>query len=746
MDKYLFEQKFRFYLKRSDYSQSRLARQMHSARSTINKWITGENQISYETLFQLCDLLKLSDSERAEFITLGGHALLTEQAAPTASPPHLARQSYDAILYRKAGNLRKPDRLFGFPDLIQKISHELAQGKHILLTGYGGTGKTTVAAATADLWIEQGKGPVLWLGAQASTAAILFEALLAPLGAANAMNNVTGDARIHAVRAVLAQEAVGCVILDDLQEPSLLMQIRRAIPKTVPLLVTSRHNLANVDGLFAMPQLKLADAVALLASRAANRTYAEHDYQDDPAAAHLCTQLHLHPLGIIIAGAWLKQSQRQARDLLKRMDAADLEPLTLEMPAGFRESGYETVKTVLDQTYQLLSRPAQNVCRAFGVLKEPAVTTEFLLLYAQQEEWTISDALDELVLWNFITRDAPNFFSMHDMIHRYAELRMRTSHRPAFKRLAATVRSYVEIHATAFDQLQRNLLNILYTAEQVDDEACLPIIAGLALAGFQDSHGHRLTYLAQLDRVLSAQYRKYRQKELPAPEMQQLHHLFSKRGNAYFDRADYEQAVAAYTTALDLAYTVERRAMLLGLLGKSLRFLGDTVQAAAHFQQAYQVARTDENDFALSFILEQEAHAAGYHADHQTARRTAAEQVALSEKLLQSEASAANYLGLFCALINLGAAELNLGEQPLRAVLAIHQRAAALTDKLQNEEMQAHAAWALAEVYHALGDRQQSHHYLCQALTVYEAQGKLRYAQRVLAFMAQYDYQRPSPH
>jgi transcriptional regulator with XRE-family HTH domain len=64
MDKYRFEQTFRTYLDKHDYSQARLARRLHVARSTVSKWITGENQISYEVMLQLCELFALDPAQR----------------------------------------------------------------------------------------------------------------------------------------------------------------------------------------------------------------------------------------------------------------------------------------------------------------------------------------------------------------------------------------------------------------------------------------------------------------------------------------------------------------------------------------------------------------------------------------------------------------------------------------------------------------------------------------------------------
>lgn len=739
MDKYLFEQKFRLHLKNNDYSQSRLARKLHVSRSTVSKWITGENQISYEALLELCKLFDLDSENRLEFMALAGYQPVTEQPSSNLTPI-VKRQSYDAILYQETGNLRRPPRLFGFLNTVPEINSYLDQGEHVLITGYGGTGKTALAATIADMRIAEGKGPILWLSAHTENIDTLFEALLVPLNAHQELINLNGDALLYAVKKILTRESIQGVVLDDLRTIRLFAKIRQAMPDHMALLITSRHTITNVDHIFPVPTLTLDEATAFLASQAANSIISELDYRNSPQATVLCERLKLYPLGIGIAGAWLKRRKLPIEDLLARLDASNMEPLTIEMPPEFHEEGRETVKFVLDQTYRELSKTSQALFRSFGVLQEPHVTADFLETYAGLDTWTIQDALDELVAWNFVAQTDDTLYSMHDMIHLYAEFRTRTIRHVESKRLVTKTMEYVATNATAFQKLYRNLPNILFVAEASPDEDCLQIIARLALDGYQDSHGHRLLYLELLDRVLAFQYEKHGQGALDEGELQQFHHLLSKRGNAYFDRIEYQNAVDTYHQAFTYAYNDERRAILLGLLGKSLRFYGDFAKSEQSFQRAYQVAREADNSFLLSFILEQHAYAAGYHGDHETARRVVTQQVHISEQLVQSEPTPQNLTRLFYALNNLATAERHVGEKSLHDILQIVQRAEALATEIQRDEIKAHAAWALAEIFHALGDRDQTMQYLHRALSLYEEQGKILDIEQIKDFMRQNGY------
>ncbi len=739
MDKYAFEQKFRTLLDKHDFSQARLARRLHVSRSTISKWITGENQISYEMLRTLCEIFDLDADEQAEWLVLAGYPPVVESRDAATLPAK--RQTYDAILYVEPGNLRSPGRLFGFEYALVALTSQLDRGQQILITGYGGTGKTALAATIADERLATGKGPVLWLNAQVNELATLLEALLVPFNAHQELTNLRGDARLYMVRQVLTREEVGVVVLDDLRQVQLFAEIQRAIPKTVGLLITSRHTIANIDQMIPVPQLAPHAAVQLLASHAANRAIDEHSYQVDPQAAALCARLNAHPLGIVIAGAWLKQRESSIGDLLARLASSNTDLLTLEIPPEFGREDSATVKLVLDQTYRELSKDGQSLFRSFGVLQEPKCTADFLALYSGLDEWKLHNALDELIAWNYLERADDSFYSMHDVIHSYVEHRTRTIRHVETNRLTAAVQRYLAANALDFARLHQNLPNILSTAESADDDECLAIVTYLALDGYQDHFGYRLSYLELLDRGLRHLLTKHEVGTLSKDEGKQVHHLLTKRGNACFDQKDYHGAAEAYHNALTFAYNPERRAIVLSLIAKALRFAGDLSGSETGFQQAYATVHTTSDPFLLCFVLEQEAHAAGFHGDHGTARRVAVEQVEIGEMLVQSDATEHNRIRLFYAYNNLATAELNLGQMALADVLQIAQSAASLATDLCSEELTAHAAWVLTEIYHALGDRAAAAQQLHRAQHIYEAQGKLLDADQTRHFMQEHGYE-----
>ena len=210
-------------------------------------------------------------------------------------------------------------------------------------------------------------------------------------------------------------------------------------------------------------------------------------------------------------------------------------------------------------------------------------------------------------------------------------------------------------------------------------------------------------------------------------------------GERDFDRGEYAGAIEVYQRAWGCAYNAERQIKSLALIGKCLMFKRDG-EAQQYFSRAYDLARAAQDEITMSFVLEQEAHAAGFVEDYKTARRVAAEQVALNERFLQAEPDREMQRTLFYSLNNLGMAELRLGQTSLAEVIAIHHRAEQIALQLNSPELKAHVFWSLAEGYHKLADRAQAARYLDEAYRLYKVQNKSRDEQVVVTFIREHGY------
>lgn len=786
MDKFAFEERFRHYLKQSHCSQARLARALHVSRTTVNKWITTENRIAYEQLHAVCHHLAVPDDERAAFFALAGYTRILEEPPHPATPQPVAAAPPDpehtpyapgvhnALLYTAAGNIKRPTKLFGRATTIEQVNHLLDLGQHVLLTGLGGTGKTALAATIADLRTARGH-KTLWLGVQGEDADSIFEALLMPLDGQDLLIGKRGEALVQQVQTVLSQAAIRLVVLDDVWEPRMIQQVRLAMPDGVPLLMTSRLDSANVDCTVAIAALESTEAVALLdfhtqpsesatstaptppsARRTRARDLLPHLARsaNEDAAHHLCAKLGNHPLGIVIAGAWLKQNRRRPHELLQRIVESDLTPFTVPIPESFAEDGRETVKQVFDQTYKGLKARTKALFRLFGYLAQPQASAQLLAACLEEERWTVEEWLEELVMWNLAQREEGDIYTLHAMVHDYARILLPRDHDKMHKTIIDATTAHVRKHATDHDLLEADLANLLYVASIAADPAALAIITPLALDGYLDHRGHTRQFLIQLDRVIAYLTQEQTGSQRSEAVQVQLHHLLSKRGNTHFDRAEYRDAVAGYEAALAAAYDETRAIMLTALIAKAHSFGGQRAAAQQRFQEASTAARATGDDLLLSFVLEQEAHAAGQRGDHAAAYLVAREQVAINEKLL-AEAEDANRLErLFRSLINLGTARLQLAQDSddgsaltspstaaqLNEALALHHRAVEIAGALDSDELLAHAYWALGEDYHVLADRAEASHYLHAAHQLYAAQGKIRDHNIVATFLQEHGY------
>jgi tetratricopeptide (TPR) repeat protein len=677
-------------------------------------------------------------------------------------------KAFDAILYTQPGKLKRPAVLFGRDAILAHLYTQLEAHRHLLLTGFGGTGKSALAATVAEAWLVRTGRAVLWLMADTAELDTLLEAMVAPFDCQTPLAQKRGDAKLNFVQQILQGEGVGLVVLDNVEHLTILAQIHRAIPPNTALLVTSRYDAAHMDESIKVPELEADAAVALLAHHAQNEQIALAVYARAAATPLLCARLSYHALGLVIAGGWLKQSRRPAADLLRRLDAASVTPLTIEMPPAARQPGQASVELVLAQTLRSFGAAARKLFGVWGALHHAQATAELLALYVGMNTLEVEDALDELVAWNFAERVGSNLYSMHAMIHHYARHRRQQGQTARLPRDEEVMMRYVTTYAHDFANVTHNLSNLLATAERAEEAKTVAILAPLTLAGFFDAYGYRRAVLPLLDRAVehlrrvvnegeargsksataSRQPRPKQRRGQPTREEQArlLHFFLSKQGNGAFERGDYAEAAATYGAALAVAPNAGRTVRLTALVGKALAFGGDVAAAEDRFAEAHESIVDD--DMLRSFVLEQEAHAAGQNHDHHTALRVATEQVTINRRLLASVGDPAsdpenyteNLHALFHSLNILGTAMLRSGVGRGEAALAILQEAMALAQKHNYGDWMAHASSALAESYHTLGDRTQAAYHLRAALRLYQEQEKQRDYQEVLAFVRKHGY------
>ncbi|MBK8134218.1 MAG: hypothetical protein IPK52_00010 [Chloroflexi bacterium] len=184
-------------------------------------------------------------------------------------------------------------KLIGRDDLVAEAAELLGENSRVLLRGFGGMGKSALAATVAAQHVSEGKGPVLWLKAGAAEADALFEAIGRAFGVQQAIASASGDERLQAVRRVLA-DAKALLVLDDVWNGAALARVVKAVPRSTPLLVTSRHR-------FPLDEIIGRRIETRSGAQASEPPRPGRDFSADPDAARLCEVLGNHSFALEIA-------------------------------------------------------------------------------------------------------------------------------------------------------------------------------------------------------------------------------------------------------------------------------------------------------------------------------------------------------------------------------------------------------------------------------------------------------------
>jgi tetratricopeptide (TPR) repeat protein len=329
---------------------------------------------------------------------------------------------------------------------------------------------------------------------------------------------------------------------------------------------------------------------------------------------------------------------------------------------------------------------------------------------------------------------------------------------PEFQPTISAVGRYVAAHAEDFQVLALDQANILAAAAAADDEARVDIVRILTLGGYVDDRGYSLAFLEVLDQALAYLQAQMEAGALDEERLKMLLNLLGKRGNAHLRRGEAQAACEAYKAALSLTDKAALSppdkprliAILSSLIGKALSLLGEQEQARGHFDRARGLAREVGDDSLLGFVLSQESAAAGWSEDYDTARRVAAQEVEIGERLVAEREDDETWERLVLALVNLGSAELDLARRDgggtgesrerIKTALATHERAQQLAEASKSARLRAHALSALAQDHHALGQREIAAAYFRQARTLWEDQDETQEVRKIDAFLRENGY------
>jgi tetratricopeptide (TPR) repeat protein len=620
-----------------------------------------------------------------------------------------------------------PRRLIGRKRLIAQVTRLLEDHERVLLRGFGGMGKTALAATIAANYVDEGHGDVIWVRAGSVTADGIFDAIGRAFDQQQAVLAADGTAREQVVRHILAKHK-GLLVLDDAWNGSALTQVLRALPRRMPLLVTSRQRFP-LDEVVEVGELDADEALKLL------EYHARVDYSEDADARELCHLLGNHAFALEIAGKTLKVYQMSAEELLKRIEEA---PHDLSMPAGFGDLGRQGIKSLLDASIDALNRDLYDAYVAMGGLLEATATTELVALTLQKEAPAVDTALQELVqrgLMNPREQGGIPYYQLHDLGYSYARNIFMGQTTTTTVDILDAYRQYVQRHVDDLPYLDVEYNAILEAAEVAlqhqHGHLLIDIMKALAMDGmYFAARGHTLRSVSLMRESIA--------RAISDGAIETAHYLASKLGNAYANfLGDLDEALSAYQRALELARNMQNRqreAILLTVIG-TVQFRLGQAGADDYHRQAETIAQEIGNDNVRCQVLlnrgTQALNDANPNPDYELGRDLCQQAAELADTI-NNEALR------FWALLNMGAAEHEMGDHEM--ALLSHLQAYNFARAQRNHPWEAEALYSLGEDYHELGQRAEAEKHLNLALKRYKESGVKAKVESVTTFIVAHDY------
>jgi tetratricopeptide (TPR) repeat protein len=669
--------------------------------ASLSEYFAGKRMIPRDKLFKVVEFLG-GELDPAESLWLRAKASLDEEKPPPPKSDSLYR--IDVAICRVPGKRSKPEVLLGREGLAQAVAERLDAGRPTVLCGPSGIGKTAIAVTVADQRIEAGKGAYLWIRTGDADAETALADITRVLGVSADVMRDGSEARLLGIQQVMRHHQIALCVIDDVRRPETLAAILLAIPRELPVLITTQLTIRPED-LFEVEGLDPAAAAELLAVHAGKEIYRR---QKD--AHQLCHDLEHRPYAIELAGLRLRNQAMSPSELADDIDNA---------------SGTVDQRLVRDAVSTAGNAQAQGAMVAFTVFFSGTLTAELLAMYLEVDVATARLTMAALAGLGLI-KGAPQggVFEMHDSTRARAVELFCPDPAALRPRAIRAVRQFVASYKDDHQLLRRDIDNVLRAAEfALGGSELVAIVGTLAMCGFFDEHGLGPREVALLDAAIEA-------TSDSGGDQAMRHLLLGKRGNAHFQTGNIDRAVETLRAALAIAPDRSREALVLGVIGKALAFAGDRVESDRHFHRAYRMADAEKDEVTTVRILLEETVAAFKQEDFPRLRELCEQGLPLSRRnrLRNIEAT---------LLSNLGVAEFRLG---IQAALARHTEAERICVALESKQLLAMVNRTLAADHHAQEKFDIAQHHYREALRLYEELGKAQQEAALRRLMHQFGY------
>lgn len=661
----------------------------------------------------------------------------------TYTPPFLGKTStlsrtqtvkaagdLSARIYTRSGSvLENPRRLVGRDELIGTVMNLLAENAHVLLHGLAGIGKTAIAGTVAARYLEAGNKQVIWIELGRQSADALFEALAQALGQYPALATAKGDERIAVIRNMLL-ETDALLVIDNIWNERAVLPIIRAIPQTMPLIMTSRIAV-SIDG-------KMLDVNALTKEGALSLLsfHANHEYRGNEKAVRLCTVLGNHPYAVEMAGKRLQIYRHLTPErLLLDIQSAPHNIVVTGM-LGIEEQ--RSVKDLLAESVDELPDKLRDLLVAMGGLFASRASLNLLA----QVRGTSLDALEAELgelerngLLQLNMDDAiPAHYRLHDLTYSYVHT-MFGNQADNISPVIRGVFSFVRDHVPDYDALKFDLTNILGAARSAyysgDEDNLIAIMRSLVVdANYLTARGPSTSALELLQAAIKAATAR--------EDYNAAHYFNAKLGNLYFQvTAQYDLAVQAYGEALTFARLMKdlkREAITLSLVATA-RFKAGMDGVEEYYEQASQASQQSGDAGVMAKISDHRS----FHAiamtppDYEAGKQFSDVAIrTLRDKGIRDEV-------LLSSLNNRAVCEKQLGQ--LDAALQTDVEAYQLAQEMNNQMWIALLSKNIGDDYHALHNQPLATEYYRIALKLAQQLGYHEVAVEIKRFVAEHNYE-----
>ena len=605
--------------------------------------------------------------------------------------------------------------LIGRAAVLEKLGAEVRQ-KPTVLHGFGGVGKTALAAEFAAHTLE--RGDVLWLHAGRSSEAELFDAARQALGVSG------GDPK----ELTTALGWTVLLIIDDVWNVQAVGSLCAVLPAGLPVLATSRQRLPGFARI-ELGGLERSDARKLLDATAETTL-------PEASADELCHVLSDHPFALRLAGTQLRGGATP-QNVLARLAGA---PHTLHAPKSWRDEERESISALLAASLETLSDAAYDTFLAVGALGSSAVTPEFLALCLRRTPDETETALNELQTQALAERrtnpgsDVVRYL-LHDLSYSFARYN-GTLRAGSVLRACQT---FVSENVHTFELLgaeMPNLVGALETArDQGQREVLVEVMAQLVIGdAYFSARGHSPRSLKLLEVALAWA------KELGL--LERAHYLAGRLGDAHrVLYHQYDKALTAYQEGARLARLIRnpsREATLTSLCAITRHYLGQSSEQ--DFERAYQIAKQADDDLVIGFILQHRSYVAWSRKNWRAMERFSQETVELATKLrqvLKTDQASVDKI-LFHGLTNLGEAKRKL--DAFDEAVNLRLQALNIAISRDNQLWRADALHDLGEMYVDTAQFQEAESYLNEALELYETNHATAEAEEVRQMLLKFKH------